>query len=781
MKHFIFRHAILLTTCFFATAYTSAQPLSGRVSGILCDTTGMELTQVAAVVVMNRSDSTTLRAEYISAGKFQFTYPAPALSEPVLYISAYGFQSKLLPLGSLDQDLGKIELRPLLIEMDSVLVTAVAPIKYGFVRGKDRFSIPEALGKKQIDLNMLLGKIPGLIYDGEKVSIAGSGAPTYLVNGFKPRPGELNAIRPEDVERVEVDRMPSARFEKSVRGVINIVLRNRKYDYLNGSVSEKFSYAQYAGNAFDVSLNNRMGRWINYVGYGYNYSHMKARMLYLTTLHGKEGNAERISDQTLWNKGNNHTLDLSPKFQIDDKSFVDAQYSFGRNSVQVPSRSTYRVVGTENSHITDKGIEDKDTHNLLLRYGNNFSDDHRLSLTFAYASIGNFSNNFTREAVESELDGTVQQIETRYKGNFASDVLTAVANYEFPIGKNLSGEIGGDFSRIWNDSYTHYAGGERIETSTHETQASLYFNFGQTIRKFFYEIGVRGEYLRKIGTDGKRLDEEPFSFMPAVRLSYQISDKTNISLYYRRSTTHPTVSERDPIMRYSNKYELTQGNPNLRSATENSLSLNVRLPQNIWLSAVYAHTDKEVIQTEDLYDEKKQITLLSWYNFPAYHSVRGNLFWFKKFGCYFPMFQASYRQIWADAPYLDGTVHYDQPKFSFTLLNSFDITDRISLSINGSYATSCDNLNAHIDSSWNLNASLTVRLLKNRNLLFHLLGANLLYNNYREESRYKQLFMRSTNYMYNRSVSVQVRFLFNNYRRSFSRNEAAAEAFERAE
>ena len=60
-------------------------------------------------------------------------------------------------------------------------------------------------------------------------------------------------------------------------------------------------------------------------------------------------------------------------------------------------------------------------------------------------------------------------------------------------------------------------------------------------------------------------------------MSYALSDEVNFNAYFRRSTVHPTLRERDPVLYYVNKYEYVQGNPDLKSYIENELYFGVRL------------------------------------------------------------------------------------------------------------------------------------------------------------------------------------------------------------
>lgn len=89
-------------------------------------------------------------------------------------------------------------------------------------------------------------------------------------------------------------------------------------------------------------------------------------------------------------------------------------------------------------------------------------------------------------------------------------------------------------------------------------------------------LGLRGEYLYKYRAENKDVNADPFSWLPSVSLSYEPNDAINLNFYFRRSTIHPTISERDPILHYVNKYEYMRGNPDLKSYIENEIALRLR-------------------------------------------------------------------------------------------------------------------------------------------------------------------------------------------------------------
>ncbi len=779
MKHL----AILLAIISIATGTLSAQSYKG----VLCDTSGNVINELAAIIVLNKKDSSQIYSKYIENGIFGISPDLKGVDSALIYFSVYGYKEKFALLPKDKYDLGKIVLDHSLNIIDSVVVTATPSISFKMMRGKEHFDIPEVVTQSQYDLNSLLGEIPGLSYNGNSVEIVGKGSPVYLINGFKPRPGELSTIQPEDVDKVVVDKWPSAKYNKSVKGIINIITKERKHDYLNGYIADELNVCKYANNSATVSLNNKLGRWVNFFQYRHKYNHTSAELLYNTTLHGEQ-ESNRINDTYQKNAGNTHSVWISPKYEIDENSFIDFQYMYSGNNEKTNLNNDFTVTGIETSRITSEGNSKNNNHDMLLRYGNKFNNDRLIEISAAYSIIDKERFRYEEEYTTRLEDMAYQNSIIKHDSDFESKVFSAVANYEFPIGKKFSAETGAEYSRIWNRSCNDYHIQDAVETKTSDHHAAAYFNIGSNFNKFYVQLGVRGEYLHKIGTDNKRIDEKPFSFLPTVRINYSISDKTYISLYYRRFTTHPTISERNPIIVYTNKYEYVSGNPDLKSSVTDQLALDFKLPYGFTVGSSLSYVKNDIIQVEDLYDKNSKATLLSYCNLNSHKTANVTISWSKShddiwfIDNYYTNINLGYRQTWGDIPFLDKMLSLNKPMYYASLSQTIYWnmgSNRASFSVKGGYNTSSDYLTASVDANWYLNSGLFLNIRK-AGVKIGISGMNLLYNDYKEKTRYKNISSVNINRFPRRTLYISVSYSFNNHKSAFRRNRSNADAVSRA-
>lgn len=766
---------VFIAVLTFSVIRSNAQ--SYTVRGELRDSTGMGIAG-AAIVVMDPADSVAVNMEYTKEPRFEIKYDNPGKKEMLLYIQAYGYKNVLLDLKAEDENLGEIVLNPLSYDIDGIAVTADASVQYRSVRGKDEFTIPRSVGEREYDLNTLLSTIPGLAVDGEKVSIIGRGAPIYTINGLKPRPGELQNLSPRDVEKIVIDRMPSARYDKSVVGIINIVTRKTLKDYLGLRVSNDFYQRKEPGNISRITLNNQVGKWSNHLDYSYTYWRSYYESIYTNVLHDDDRQYVRTYTQSPLFRSQKHVLNYSPKYQINGKSFIDLQYSYERAGVKGSHPESFDILGYEYNSSDGSSFSRDNSHNVIARYVLEGDNDERLVINGGYSHILKNGNSLSLEKITYN-DGTRDEILTQYDSRFASQVLSFSAMYDFGIGDNILAESGLEFAELWNDSRTRYKGGDKYLSDTEETQAAAYFNLGQQIGKFYYQIGVRGEYLYKYRAEGTDANSKPFSFLPTVSLGYDFSDAVNLTLYFRRTTTHPTLSERSPILNYVNKYEYTQGNPDLRSYIDNELSLHAKLPWNIAVNVGYFYAKDPIIQMDDIYDIETRKTIFTYHNFPKREKLSADITWNGHYGFYRLTLTGQYQQIFAKSPYLDGFVDYTKPRLQLRINQLFKLYRNIYLGVVFNCSTSYDNIYTRVSESYDLSGNIVMTLFKRR--LNVTVGCDkILYSNQRTWEKYKMISTYNQNFQFDRQFRIGITYNFSNFRDLFKKNDSNADILQRA-
>lgn len=761
--------------CIFISTYVFPQCI---VSGEVTDHSGHRISG-AAVVIMNAADSVSIAWDYTRDEPFRIRYTDPDNGKLLLYVEAFGYESiyRELPENAAHCDLGRLELAYSDIRIEAVAVTAEAPIKYRFAAGKNEFEIPRSIGEQALDLNMLLMHIPGFAVHGDEVTVIGRGVPEFTIDGQKPRPGELEQLEGKDIMRISVDRMPSARYSKEVKSVVDIITRKTLRDHLNVRVLNDFRLGHEPWNRSSVAIDSRFGKWTNYASYAYDYGRTYYETIYKTTLHSEERSYERIYSQWPLFTSRTHTLTLSPKFRIDDKSFVDLQYHYKRKGSDGSHPEIFDIVGCERSESTGSSRTDNEKHNLILRYFYETNDRSRLDLNCGYSSVGEKGHNVSDERIVSAQNGS-ELITTDYTDRFVSETVSFTANYERSFGHGITAETGLEIAEIWNRSKTVYKGDSPLLSDTEETQAALYADFGQQIGKFDYRLGIRGEYLYKYRTENEDVNAEPFSWLPSVGLSWEPTDAINLNLYFRRSTVHPTISERDPILHYVNKYEYMRGNPDLKSYIENELALRVELPHRFSIALEYDFAKNPIIMMDDIYDIEKQQTILTYHNFPEKKNLTADVAWHGKFGFYTLFIDAAYDQTWSKTLFGNDYLRLHKPMFGIRIQQIAKIAKWAELNAAFDYRTSYDALHTRNGESYNMDIGLALTFFQQR-LNAVISCYNIFYTNQRTWEFYKNISTENWNRMFDRQFRFGVSYRFNSLKSDYRRNDSNADILNR--
>lgn len=99
---------------------------------------------------------------------------------------------------------------------------------------------------------------------------------------------------------------------------------------------------------------------------------------------------------------------------------------------------------------------------------------------------------------------------------------------------------------------------------------SAYVNYNQKFGKFGMQLGIRAEqskdkgdyiYNKKEGF----IDREKLDFFPSAFLTYEVSEKGEVSLNYSRRVDRPGINQLSPVAEWSTPLMSSIGNPDLKA------------------------------------------------------------------------------------------------------------------------------------------------------------------------------------------------------------------------
>ncbi len=193
-------------------ALSSAENISGTVMD-----TSQKPVEFANVVLLNPQDST-----YITGGisNIDGHFSLEVSQSGLLRVNCLGFDEVYVPGAS--GNVGNIVLSQSGVKLDEVVVSASRPMTKikddALVTTVENSPLAHAGTAKDV-----LGRVPGVIKNGESIEVLGKGAPLVYINGRLMRnASELDQLSSASIKDVEVITSPGAQYDASVNSVIRI-------------------------------------------------------------------------------------------------------------------------------------------------------------------------------------------------------------------------------------------------------------------------------------------------------------------------------------------------------------------------------------------------------------------------------------------------------------------------------------------------------------------------------------------------------------------------------
>lgn len=433
----------------------------------------------------------------------------------------------------------------------------------------------------------VLDNVPSVSVDVEgNIALRGNQNVRILING-KPSglvglsgPQGLRSLPAESIEKVEVVTSPSARYEASgTAGILNVILKKEELEGFNGSFNFNGGLpTTYGGNA---SLNWRT---------------KKINIFSTTSLRNSESRGGGIFESE----------NLNPvRFVNEDRDYqrlrnsiffnLGAEYFFNKNTTLTVS-GFIRNSNNESNNSTE--IQNLDSTGVVIDEFGRYQFEEEIDQSQQFTA--NFTKKFDDKGHEliiefqSETSGEDEGDLAENTDTFNQESETfedqrrnlLQMDYVWPIDKNTQFELGyrGDFSlqetaynvfdlldsgKTPNIDLTNFLG------FTQNVNAA-YTQFGQKLNQFSYLMGLRMEKTH-IEIDQRTAnifkEKDYTDWFPTLNLSYEFSEKENLTLGYSRRIRRPRSWSLNPFRSLTSLTFFRQGNPDLDPSYSNLYDL----------------------------------------------------------------------------------------------------------------------------------------------------------------------------------------------------------------
>jgi outer membrane receptor protein involved in Fe transport len=611
--------------------------ISARLYGKLTDNNGSPIGEATVFLMESKVDSATKKTKqllYKSAitqanGDFNFE-DLPLNKRYTLNISSIGFKAFILPVSffnksvdgkmqppTTDKDLGNVKLTSDTKDLQGVTVVSSAPtIKLN--ADKKVFNVEKNImsaGGTGLDV---MRNVPSVNVDIDGNVTMRNSAPQLLVDG-RPTTLTLDQIPADAIESVEVISNPSAKYDASGggAGILNIILKKNKKTGYNGNVRAGVDKRGAVNGGADFNVHQ--GK-INFNASLFGNQN-KSRTTGTTERISQLTTPQTITDQTNFNKTTGGFI--FGKVGVD--YFASNRNTFSLSGVKVHGEfNPYETIGitTDSLFASGKisalsnrlttGTREFNGQGLVFGFKHIFPKKGE-ALTIDANYFGGKSNNnslYTTNYISTagSINGTDLQTA---QGNGKSKNLVIQSDYVLPLSKTAKLETGVraairsretiNNNYLFSDSANEYL---LIPSATSnytnkDNAYAAYATYSNSIKDFSYNIGLRAESSNYNGTltnSGVTFKNNyPVSLFPSVFLSQKLNNKQELQLSYSRRINRPNFFQLIPFTDYTDKLNITRGNPNLVPEFTQSLELSyLKTFQhgNTFLGSVYyKHTD----------------------------------------------------------------------------------------------------------------------------------------------------------------------------------------------
>ena len=509
-------------------------------------------------------------------------------------------------------------------------IEAVTITKQVFKKESDRFVYDVAaspVAKGNTAFNILKQTPLVSSTDDKTLKIIGKNNAVIFINGRKTNMDAesltqfLKNTPAENIQKIEVITLPGSEYQvESSDGIINIVLKKKMTDGLNGNLRMGNSQSYYNSSYAGLSLNYRKNKLA--ISSNLHTSQNIQEQYYILkngTSRSSNQSEGRVTDPNKYLGGY-----LNLDYQLNDNSNLALTWNSSANrSYNSASNLFNTVTNTDSlgvrktSYNFTKNLENSRSYNNSLNLNYEWKTDtlgSKLNLNAAYLHFRRFQN-----ANNNTYDSDIFQ-------NIIGDATTRITQSTPQIINNFS--FLGDYIKKFKNDFTVSVGGNFNKTKTdNDTQNDTFksnvlvdsnpnhFIYDENIYgvymtlekkfsdKFSGKIGSRYEITNSVGTSDNpenpslgRIEQNYNNFLPYISLNYGINDKNNISYAFSSRMRRPSFWELNPVKNYLTDVNYTQNNPFVKAASVYTNELTYMFKSSYFLILNHSYTKNVITQ-----------------------------------------------------------------------------------------------------------------------------------------------------------------------------------------
>lgn len=495
-------------------------------------------------------------------------------------------------------------------------IEAVTLTKQVFKKQSDRFvydvaASPVAKGNTAFSLLKQTPLVSST--DDKTLKIIGKNNAIVYINGRKTNMDAesltqfLKNTPAENIQKIEVITLPGSEFQvESSDGIINIILKKKMTDGLNGNMRMGNSQNYYNSTYASVSLNYRKDK----LGISTNINTSENIQEQYYILKNSNNKASNQSEGRVTDPNKNLGGYLNIDYQLNDNSNIALTWNSWANRSYDSKSFLFNTVNVINNGIITntqytytKNLENARSYNNSLNLNYEWKTDtlgSKLNLNAAYLNYRRFQVADNR-TYGSDLSQTLSQfptIQTKQSTPQIINNFSFMGDYIKKFKDDFTVSVGGNFNKTKTDNDTQstttvfdkngnpaelIVDGIKLdnpkESPNHfiydENIYGLYLTLEKKMSdKFSGKIGARYEITNSVGKSDnaqnillRNIERNYNNFLPYLSLNYAINDNNNISYAFSSRMRRPSFWELNPVKNILTDVNYTQNNPFVKASS----------------------------------------------------------------------------------------------------------------------------------------------------------------------------------------------------------------------
>ena len=531
-----------------------------------------------------------------------------------------------------DVDLAPVVLKTSIKVLNEVVVTAEKKLME-LKLDKKVYNVSQDVSNIGANASEILENIPSVTVDVDgNVSLRGSQGVRILIDG---KPSALTGIRSTDalrnlqgamIDKIEVITNPSSRFDAAGEtGIINIVLKKNKTTGFNGNFTSTIGYPSNFSGAY--SVNYRTKRMNLFSSFGTSYRKNSGKGFSTQRYTGFDTSFVYNQSNNRVRKDRSFELMAGIDYFINNNTtltgsfLIDAGKENNVSNILYEDFTSMGQLTKSIKRIDDESEKERDTEvSLSLRKKFPGKNNKEWTTDFKWTNSGERESS---DYIQDNINGGERLIQRSANPAYEDNILLQT-DYIASFGEEGNFETGfkGAVRKIRNEylveeqenggAWTVLPAFDNNMQFTERVYA-LYAMIGNKIKKFSYQLGLRGEYTDMrtglIKTNEVN-DRSYFNVFPSGSFSYELSDLNTLQLSYSYRINRPDFRNLTPFSDFSDQRVFFVGNPNLDPEFTHSIEAGnlTDWGKGSFLAGIYYRYKKGVIERIRILDTLSGIT-----------------------------------------------------------------------------------------------------------------------------------------------------------------------------